>query len=423
MRHRGRLLTTLIIIGILSSVVLPSVNAEVFDIGTKVSESDLDDNGYKLVYFDSGSRIYTEPDFINYTPSIFDGNESTGLDHDFGPGHDLMWVVLNFPYAYYVSNITIKPTFGGSTTNYTIYILIGEVYTPMITFRNSTEKAFQINGKITGISLLLYSEGTNHFYFNDVIINYTSTPTNLTEVIAAINILTNTVNSLQNQINNLTWQIDVLNNMISEMNNTINELNQTQLQILDNITNIWSSYNQLNSSIINLIKEIENLNITTNENITLIKNDLTLIGTDIYNLHQSMENLTNNVTELSKIQVQINKTTQDIHNLNQNITEIKNTMPSEYDDTILTNRVFQLESENAALSLEIENLTTEIEKLKDAQDEQDDPVAYGGFVFSILAILIAVVAIILATRKLGEQAPSPDKEESEDLTTPEKNDK
>lgn len=420
----------LLMIGILSFVSLPFVNAETFNIGIKVGESDPDVAGYQWYYFDSGCMIKTKSNFIDHIKLIFDGNLSTGINHNFGPGNDTMLLLVVFP-NYYINNITFKPVFEGNASKYktdssNLLIYIGNEEN-WFTLPQYVEKTIQINGNIDSMRIWLDSNGTNHFYFNDVIINYTSTPTNLTEVIQAIEVLETTVNSLQNQIDNLTWQIDILNNTIIEMNNTINELNQTQNQILEDITNIWSTYNLLNSSIMNLIKEIEDLNITTNENITLLKNDLTLIGTDINNLYRSMENLTTNVTELSEIQVQINEITQDINNLNENITVIKSTMPSEYDDTILTNRVFQLESENTVLNAEIENLTTEIEnlneeieKLKDDKDEPDNYVTFGALILGIVGILIATIAIILVSKKSGSQTPPIDKEEPEESIQPEK---
>ena len=110
-----------------------------------------------------------------------------------------------------------------------------------------------------------------------------------------------------------------------------------------------------------------------------------------------MDNLTNNVTELS---------------------EIQNLMLSEYNYTVLTSRIFKLESENVALRNDIHNFTQEMEDLTDdiesLKDEPDDFMPLGGFVFGLLGILIAIVAVILATRKSESEKPPEEKDEFEE---------
>jgi hypothetical protein len=356
MKHRGGLFATLIIIGILSSMVLPSVNAEVFDIGTKISQSDTDHNDrFRLAYFDSGSVVYAEKEYVDYTEPIFDGDESTGIDHNFGSGFNTIGFELVFPYPIYVTNITVKPSFHGKASNSSLFVTFDTLLELQFSDRNPTQQTFQVNCKIVGVVLYISKVGANDFYFNDVLINYSPEPTNPDNIVAAIDHLNNSFMTLQNQINSL--------------------------------------------------------NLTTNENITQIENQFALIESNINDLHQSLVDLTTNVTELSEIQNLIDQTTQDILYLNENITEIKNTIPLEYDDTALTTRVFQLESENAALSNDIQNLTKEIENLK---DEPDDFVPLGAFILGILGILIALMAVILATRKREPERLDEEKEGSEE---------
>jgi hypothetical protein len=173
MKLKARFWLVLMTIGVFSCLVLPQVNAETFTIGAKVSESDLDLRDRKLVNFDSGTTVYTEPDYIDYIASIFDGDESTYINQNFGPGHEVMWIELIFHSELDVSTITIKPTIGGGTTNYTLYVNSNGIWSPWFAQKDSTQKTFQINCKIKGIWLELDNGGTNHFYFNDVIIQYT----------------------------------------------------------------------------------------------------------------------------------------------------------------------------------------------------------------------------------------------------------
>jgi hypothetical protein len=197
MKKGGRLFAILSIICIFNYMVLPVVNAEIFDIGIKVAESDPDSGGYQWYYFDSGCMIRTKPDYINYVPLLFDGNETTGMDHNFSLGHDSMLIHLVFPNPYYVNNITFKPIFNGNASEYNgnqlIYIGGVEFW---FSLPFSEEKTIHINGTINTIRLWLDSNGTNHFYSNDVIIDYNLSPSNLDE--------------LQDQINNLTQQLYVI---------------------------------------------------------------------------------------------------------------------------------------------------------------------------------------------------------------------
>jgi uncharacterized coiled-coil protein SlyX len=333
---RGRLFLAITIVCMLASVILPGVNAEIFDIGTKISESDQELRDRKLIYFDSGSSVYVEPDYIDYITSILDGNVSTGIDHDFGPGHSSMWFEMLFPYPINVSDIIIKPSFGGGATNYTLYINSNGIWSPWFTYENSTEETFHINCIITGIWIEFDTDGTNHYYFNDIIINYTPSPSSPID--------------LQNQINNITTQFDILNHRIIELNNSITEQNQTQEKIQDNLTNLSEAYNQLNQSFMNFVDEIENLD----------------------------------------------------------------------------NRILQLEIKNAALENNIANNTAEIETLKSTEKEKtiekqpDNTLVLGALVLGIIGIILALVAIMLISKKSGGKIVPPEKKDSENPIASEK---
>jgi chaperonin cofactor prefoldin len=313
MKIRGSIMIALFMIGILSCVVMPSANAEIFDIGEEM-DSDLKSLGRNYHPYTSGAILFGSDFQNNLTSLIFDGNLSTGIEITNTTSSIRFWI--QFPMPLFVTNITFKPYFANGSSNYSVVIYMCDRYADYIYLWHEDtngEQTSQLNCYIDSIDVRIDRNGTDKFYFNDVIINYIST--NQTDVSTSIDFLSNTVNSLQNQINNL----------------------------------------------------------------------------------------------------------------NQNITEIKNTMPSEYNDTILANKVFQLESENAALRLEIENhtkdienLTTEMETLESTEKEiiiekqPDNNLVYAALGSGILGIIIALVAIILASRKLGSKEPSTTKEEPED---------
>jgi hypothetical protein len=210
MKSKVRFLMAISIIGILTTVVLPGVNAEIFDLGTKVSESDLDLRGRKMVNFDSQTVVYTEPDYIDHIPLIFDGDESTGINDRFDS--EIMWIELIFLSGLNVSTITLKPTFHGGATNYTLYINSNGIWSPWFAQKNNTQKTISINCEINGIWLELDNNGENHFYFNDVIINYTPDL-----------VFENKIADLTTQIDDLTSELETLQLDFDNLKNDIDE--------------------------------------------------------------------------------------------------------------------------------------------------------------------------------------------------------
>jgi hypothetical protein len=466
MKNKFMFVECFMLLMILSIIFLPTVNAVNFDVGNRVSESDLEGSIRKWYTFDSGAMIGTNPDYIDYVQKIFDGNESTGIDYNFGSGHNRMLIYLVFPFPFNISNITFKPTFKGNSSEYVasgnllIYARGVEIWFNVPNFVNKT---IQLNFKVDTIRLWLDSNGTNHFSFNDVIINYTHRITDINESLIVMQNVLNSVNLLNNKFIYLSSQLSIAINRINNINNTVFNLNQIQQQIsenisklwttyqllnnsivkfynefknlnsstFENITKLWVTYNQLNNSVTKLYKKVENINSTIYNNITLLENDLFIIQNEIIDFQLNLTNLLEDVNKIPEIQNQIDQTTFNINNLNENITEIKNTMPSEYDETTLVNRIIQLESENNNLkseifnnTAEIELLTSELEKIKTTDKEKviekeaDNTVSYSAILLGILGIVIAILAITLLFKKLGKP-PEPPIEEPRTEETPE----
>jgi hypothetical protein len=459
-------LVSILLVFVLGSCLLPSVNALTLEIGTKISESDKTYFDSQFSYYDSGCVVHTESDFSNDVQLLFDNNASTGINKNYGPGHNWMMIFVFFPYPYYVNNITVKPMFGGNVTNYTLSAFSSGPLLDSFCVDLGVQKTFIINCKITGIRFWLDNKGTNQFNCNDVIINYTPRPTDVNESILTVNSLVSLVNSLQNKTTNLTNQISMINNRITELNNSDQNFNKVQQDIMENITklwvfniqlnesitnlleqfksfnvsiqknitNLWATYNRLNHSMLNLYNEIEHYNFTTLQNFTQLENDIILIQNDVNNLLQDLNNLSEDVDTLPEIQDLINQTTFEINNLNTNITEIKNTMPAEYDETVLQNRIIQLELENTILkneifnnTAEIELITSELEKIKTTDNEKviekkaDNTISYSAILLGILGIVIAVLAIGLLFKKMGKP-PEPPTKEPRTGETPEQHD-
>ncbi|UCE37413.1 MAG: hypothetical protein JSW00_18465 [Thermoplasmata archaeon] len=282
MKNRGRLCAILSMIGIFSCLVLPGTNAETFDIG-EIVESDAINTPFT-------SGVYLNGDPTNAT-KIFDGDLSSGIIYeDSSEFSNHFW--LQFTYPIFVNNITVKSSFGGGRSNYSLEIELYE-YDIYWGAEINDDIFLSLNCSLDNIHLSISESGTNNFYFNDIIINYTPTASNLEE--------------LQFQINDLKQQINQLDKRINELNNSM----------------------------------------------------------------------------------------------------------------------LQLESENAELWLEINNLTKEIEILESTEKETiiekdpDNNLVYTAMGSGILGIIVALVAIILASRKLGSKEPTKTKGEPEDKITPE----
>ena len=169
---------------------LPTTNGETFKIGKIISTPETPSNTSKLCYFDNGCWLSADPEYFNYILLILDGNESTGIDHDFGTWYGTMGGGISFTYPLNVNNITFKPYFGGAASNYSCGINYGSSG-PGIKGtgeQHSEQITIEINGYITGFSFKIYptenggrrsSNKTRYTYddtqfnFNDIIINYT----------------------------------------------------------------------------------------------------------------------------------------------------------------------------------------------------------------------------------------------------------
>lgn len=234
MKSQAMFWMVLSIVVLFSCMLLPAAEADTFDIGEQVSVSDVDRGGYQLVCFDSESVVHiNDPDYTEYIPSIFDGDESTGINHNFGPGHSEMRIDVIFPSALNVSNITVNPEIGGGTTNYSLEIIFLGLNPLRFEEDISIQQTYNINCEIKGIRLELDNSGTNHFYFQDVIIRYTPDPLLPEAIQAQIDDLEDQINNteiqmtdLQNQIDSQQAQILQLENENSDLRGDINELKE-----------------------------------------------------------------------------------------------------------------------------------------------------------------------------------------------------
>jgi hypothetical protein len=292
--RRKILLVICVMVFIILCNYLPSTSAKTFNVGKKVSESEEGNMGHRWYYFDSGCIVQTDSDCIDYAPLIFDGNLSTGIDHDFGkPGYSKQFQI-NFPYPLNVSKIIAKPIFNGSTSQYTIYLYYKNLHY-MVAHNLMVEKTFKINGKLEGIYLELLHNQTNatdHIYFNDIIIEYTPDISNITN------------------LENIQKQIFKINQDINSIYNDIIVLKNDIIDIKENIKN----------------------------NMPLEYND-------------------------SALQDQVYNLIQEINSLKENLTRINNSIPSKYNDSSIKSNIFNVENENIFLNQQIENLTIKINNL------------------------------------------------------------
>ena len=110
-----------VIVGfLLTCVIVPVVNAEVFDIGENTSEIDGGSTNV-FYYYDSGIWIEAKPETKNYIDTVFDNNLSTGID-EYIDSLDHMRFSLKFDNVIFVNFIDVDNTFGGGSNVYTLGI-------------------------------------------------------------------------------------------------------------------------------------------------------------------------------------------------------------------------------------------------------------------------------------------------------------
>jgi predicted nucleic acid-binding Zn-ribbon protein len=334
---------------LLGSVFLPTVNAEIFDIGKKVSETDPNSYNDKFYYYDSGCVLHSNDKYEGDAPNIFDGNTSTGIANFFGNRFNSINYHILFNSPLFINNITVKPKFGGDVSKYYIIITILDKQLKL-TDTTDQEKTFKINGFIDHIFVNIkekvtkFANQTNNYtgylYFNDVIINYKPSTVDLEK---------------------MQTQINALNIDVSKIVNDIIKIEREITYIKENITNI-------------------------KDNIPSEYNDTDLKG-------------------------QIKNLTQEINSLKENLTKINNSIPMKYDDSTIKSDIQDLESENILLkqnignlTLKLENFTSEIERLteeiQDLQGKGNDNIGDSQSTENLIqnninAIFIVVLIVLL----------------------------
>jgi uncharacterized coiled-coil DUF342 family protein len=244
-----------------------------------------------------------------------------------------------------------------------------------------------------------------------------------------INELTNNYTEMQNQIQNLTEQVD-------RLNSTISSLNDTQMQILENVTDLWMQYDHIHELAHELQEAVDNINLTPfenlSQNITRLEKNITKNMADIEDILNQIDDLSEDKVKLKAVQDQLNDTLKDIAAINGNITQIKNTMPDEYNDVVLKNKINQLETNNTALKSQNTQQSTDITllkgdnaKLNGKNKEMSDNInalqQNNNWMMILLGIMIIVqligLALIFSRRskpQKDDEAELPDEKKSEE---------
>jgi len=299
--NRVRLLLVCLFVLLVSLNYTPGAKGITFHIGDP-RDSDIDEGQF---LFTSGVILsMNEYEPLNFS-KIFDGNLSTGFDQTYSFWSSL-YIEMVFPQGLNITNITAKPSFGAGKSNYSIEAHLP--HNPIMIYDNQVaERTFHLNCSITSLVLIIYETGTDHFYFNDLIINYSLGNYNSSQVLQAVNDLSKSVDIISYRLQNLSSRIDTLNVRFNALNDTFNNLNLTDSdKILENITNLWDFCKRQNSTLNEFLKNFDELNRSVRENITDLWQTNKELNQSIINLTQKLDNLNlsepKNLTQLQNEQ-------------------------------------------------------------------------------------------------------------------------
>jgi len=382
---------------IFSLLLATPASALNYDIGRKSSGGGNAD----WYLYDSGASVkISDTKYLDYLHLILDGNESTGLDHKFGSGSSGFNVNIEFTSPLFVNNITVKPKYNGSASSYLLSVA-NDNFGAYLATSETTEKKYSLNVIIDSMQFTIDNGGTDHFYFNDIIIEYTPLLNDLSGVVETLEILIDNIENINNNYNSIKNELETINNYIFDADS----------QLLENITRLWNSFSMLNQSINFLSQQLQQLNVSVYKNITGLENNVVSINQEISNLHELIKNLIedddNDDDALEDINDRLNDTGDDIDNLYENVTLIrKNILEGSGGDNTLIDRIFQLENENTILKQELENLTKRIDNIKKTEkdtliedDGGNDAIMYSALGFGLIAIIIAVISMLIKRRE------------------------
>ena len=167
------------------SLIATSVHAETFELGEKEKEMVENNVGYTnstYMYYDSGAVVTCQWEFKDYIPLILDGNTSTGMNFT-NSGYDfIIGITIQWENGIYVDSIKVLNEFQGKRFDYQVGLCLDKIRGFQFILDGDTGGKDKANGRefkvdclIYGISLNIFANpyGSEDFYFNDLIINYT----------------------------------------------------------------------------------------------------------------------------------------------------------------------------------------------------------------------------------------------------------
>lgn len=396
MRMSTKLLTVLIC-GLMLSMTAGTVGADTFEIGEKVSE--FTEGPMKKIYFDSGAWLYSATDIVDHSVALFDNNLTTGMSHNTGGGPNARTIYLFFPEPLFVTDIMVYPSFGGGSTEYTLYLWIDTSGTYTVTIAMSVVDpnmaTYAVNATVTALELLLDTGGSDQYDFNEVVINHAPTATD---------VINDRLDGIEDGMADLTARLDALELAVSDMN-------ATQQSILENITALWAAYDELNATLHAFMDDYDAYNDTA-----LVEN-LTKLQDEILAIQTQLQDMNFNDTNLEGLEEAIDQTTLEVTYLNENITALRASIPDEFNSTELEERIAELEAENAALRFNntaldgrITQLEAEIvdqaEEIQDLREEDDEGAE--GMLYT-LPMIISILTLIIVMAILAYWASGPSK--------------
>jgi hypothetical protein len=238
-------------------------------------------------------------------------------------------------------------------------------------------------------------------YITNNLSNITGTlVSNTDDILENITALWRSIDDINGRLVRISNESDLLRLNVSMIDGAIGTL-ENDLMVLDTkMVSLTAAYQELNRSITGIMKYLADLGLG-DVALPWLDENLSNIRNEIDGLHLRLSSITNYDSDIERINSDLSELTHRIIQLDGNLTKVQESIPTAYNASALLARISKLEGQNELLQ----------DQVNDLEDEQDDmktatPSAAIGYIALVLGLVAMVIGIAAFMKRKSDQDKS-----------------